>query len=170
MASEIETLNNILHPEHQESFDNLINGLACHYERIGKGWAGESAHASDKYTLEYVAKQLLSLMEIREAQATPNTAIEADVARAEMSHYMSLYAEARDKGDIKTMSRWLDEAMALINTQAEERATARVKAFAEELKKYNGAYINMNGRRVDNMVHHQVIDEVLTKYTKGGAQ
>ena len=54
------TMYGVLHPEAQESFDNLVNGLACHYERLGKSIA--IAHAADKYTLEYVYDQLRSLI------------------------------------------------------------------------------------------------------------
>lgn len=102
-------------------------------------------------------------------QSTPNTAIEAELEITDILREFKLETDGQNC--------WYDELVnakaairVLINTQAEERANARVKAFAEELKKYNGAYIGIGGRRVDNMVHHQVIDEVLTKYTKGGAQ
>ena len=54
------TMYGVLHPEAQESFDNLVNGLACHYERLGKSIT--TAHAADKYTLEYVYDQLRSLI------------------------------------------------------------------------------------------------------------
>jgi hypothetical protein len=64
---ELDTLYGILHLERQESFDNLINGLACHYERLGKGATG--AHAADKYTLEYVAAQLTSLRAAEQERA-----------------------------------------------------------------------------------------------------
>lgn len=72
------TMYGVLCPEAQESFDNLVNGLACHYERLGKSIA--TAHAADKYTLEYVYDQLRSLIrtekikllaEVRE-RAIPN--------------------------------------------------------------------------------------------------
>lgn len=56
-----KTLYGMLHPEKQESFDNLLNGIACHYERLGKGIT--TPHAADKYTLEYVYFQLQSLIE-----------------------------------------------------------------------------------------------------------
>ena len=62
------TLNSTLHPETQETFDNLVNGLACHYERLGKGIT--DSHAADKYTLEYVYTQLRRLIkQHREAYA-----------------------------------------------------------------------------------------------------
>ena len=54
------TMYSVLYPEAQEPLDNLVNGLACHYERLGKSIA--TAHAADKYTLEYVYDQLRSLI------------------------------------------------------------------------------------------------------------
>ncbi len=63
----VSTLNSILHPESQETFDNLLNGIACHYERLGRGYP--SPHASDKCTLEYTYMQLRRLFKTELIQA-----------------------------------------------------------------------------------------------------
>ena len=63
----LNTLGGILHPERQESYDNLLNGIACHYERLGKGIT--TAHAAEKYTLEYVHGQLQALIHQQRAEA-----------------------------------------------------------------------------------------------------
>ena len=62
-----DTLMGVLHPETQETFDNLLNGIACHYERLGKGVT--TPHAADKYTLEYTYRQLRSLFNSELTQA-----------------------------------------------------------------------------------------------------
>lgn len=43
-----------------------------------------------------------------------------------------------------------------------ERQQAAVQAFANRLLQYNGAYIGIDGKRVDNMVHHDVIKQLST--------
>lgn len=53
----------------------------------------------------------------------------------------------------------LDQIMCLI---AEEVRGARI-AELEGLKQYCGAYIGIGGRRVDNMLHHDVIDARLAE-------
>lgn len=44
---------------------------------------------------------------------------------------------------------------------ASEWHTKAVVAELEKLKQYNGAYIGIDGKRVDNMVHHSLIDEAI---------
>ena len=41
--------------------------------------------------------------------------------------------------------------------------TAEKKKMLNGLLEYNGAYIGMDGKRVDNMVHHIVIEEEIKK-------
>lgn len=48
---------------------------------------------------------------------------------------------------------------------AAERLRA-VEAFAMDLKLTHGAAIGIDGRRIDNMVHHTIIDERLAKWRK----
>lgn len=40
---------------------------------------------------------------------------------------------------------------------------AAIKKNLERLKQYNGAYIGMDGKRVNNMVSHSIIDELLAE-------
>jgi hypothetical protein len=75
MSKTEDTLYGILHPEAQESFDNLVNGIACHYERVGKGIT--ASHPADKYTLEYVHDQLRAL--IAKSQVEILERVERDV-------------------------------------------------------------------------------------------
>ena len=52
---------------------------------------------------------------------------------------------------------------AIVESRAamERYALSVAKTELEKLQQYNGAYIGMGGKRVDKMVHHQVIDEVI---------
>jgi hypothetical protein len=119
MASEIDTLYGILHPERQESFDNLVNGLACHYERLGKKATG--VHAADKYTLEYVAGQLESLMQAREAQASKQADIRGRIDELKIRWLGEGYMDQhwQDAVDAGVVDDYTMDRLAALNPVAE---------------------------------------------------
>jgi ribosomal protein L4 len=63
------------------------------------------------------------------------------------------------------------QLMSLIDTYTAQQSLIRAKEELEKLKQYNGAYIGIDGKRVDNMVHHTVIDEAVKRLdAEGGEQ
>lgn len=59
-----------------------------------------------------------------------------------------------------TTDQKVDAMLALLQQVSDQR----VKAYAADLKQFNGAYIGIGGRRVDKMVHHDIIDRKLAEH------
>jgi hypothetical protein len=51
-----------------------------------------------------------------------------------------------------------------VNQSIHQLITDEVLGVLEELKQYNGAYIGIDGRRVENMLHHDVITKIEERY------
>lgn len=119
---------------------------------------------------------------------TPNTAIEdtREQLKIDLRHsFWQFMTAPRDfSHTMTTCNMAADHLMlrvdSLLNTQAEERATARVKAFAEGLYKHIGdLQLERHGRPdreqfIQGQEHERkyfkaAIDTTLPKYTKGGA-
>jgi hypothetical protein len=119
--SDLDTFYGVLHPERQESFDNLVNGLACHYERLGKGVTG--SHAADKYTLEYAAKQLESLMAAHIAQAEAKAAREGE--RTGYEWLKAYIKQQRNTVTLVNIENVLDSQLAALSTPKDSEEEAR---------------------------------------------
>jgi hypothetical protein len=91
---------------------------------------------------------------------------------AKFEHELAMHVAALDKefdgrlGDRReslkrNMTRFTRYYVSALIQQVSDQ---RLKAFAATLKQFNGAYIGIDGRRVEKMLHHDIIDQKLKEH------